>query len=477
MSPDDRAPLEALPEEGLIHEWLDGQLDDVAAARLEALVHTSPTFAAQVAEARGLLAASTRILQALDDVPAGVIPVATPATATAAAAEATDVTAANAMALAAAPTLSLDATRSATGASARRSSAAPSGARRWAPLAGLAAVLLVAAIGVFRPRNEPSDLRGATAVLASPMSMDSATDAPAAPMAVALSDAAPEVVSRSATAPMGTARVAAPAAARSATAPEEITRATADVASGERRDITAPASAGRAGAPVEPAGTERSAAEQRIVTAEQRVIAERALAPTAHSLDARAMAEQAAARAPAARAPAAGAPAAGAPAAFAPAAPLAVADASAPSLPAELPTSIPDAELALSVQRVTCTPDCVQERLDLAVDGRVERIQRPLAGGTASVARETGRVSIAVRDRLLQLADSLGIAALPTTIRLDGARCRTAGQLRESLRVRVRQRDTLHQVVALPWCSDGTHPLDRFDEAARAQTRRALDRP
>ena len=470
MSPDDRAPLEALPEEGLIHEWLDGQLDDVAAARLEALVHTSPTFAAQVAEARGLLAASTRILQALDDVPAGVIPVATPATAAAAAAtaaEATDVTAANAMAVAAAPTLSLDAARTTTGASARRSSAAPSSARRWAPLAGLAAVLLVAAIGVFRPRNEPSGLRGATAVLASPMRMDSATDAPAAPMAVARSDAAPEVVSRSATAPIGTARVAAPAAARSATAPEEITRATADVASGERRDITAPASAGRAGAPVEPAGTERSAAEPRVVTAEQRVVAERALAPTARSLDARATAEQAAAPVPAA----------GAPAAFAPAAPLAVADASAPNLPRELPGNIPDAELALSVQRVTCTADCVQERLDLAMDGRVERLQRPLAGGTASVARDTGRVSTAVRDRLLQLADSLGIAALPTTIRLDGARCRTVGQLRESLRVRVRQRDTLHQVMGLPWCSDGTHPLDRFDEATRAQTRRALDRP
>jgi len=85
MSPDDRAPHtgsdamntpqhDALPDEGMIHEWLDGQLDAQASARFEALVSRSPEFAARVAEARGFVAASSRILSALDDVPAGVLP-------------------------------------------------------------------------------------------------------------------------------------------------------------------------------------------------------------------------------------------------------------------------------------------------------------------------------------------------------------------------------------------------------------------
>jgi hypothetical protein len=43
--------------------------------------------------------------------------------------------------------------------------------------------------------------------------------------------------------------------------------------------------------------------------------------------------------------------------------------------------------------------------------------------------------------------------------------------------VRVRLGDTLHQVLGLPWCSDGRHPLDRFADAVRAETDHALGRP
>jgi hypothetical protein len=61
-------------DEGTIHAWLDGELPPAEAARLEAHVATCATCAAAVAEARGLMAASSRILGALDDVPAGVTP-------------------------------------------------------------------------------------------------------------------------------------------------------------------------------------------------------------------------------------------------------------------------------------------------------------------------------------------------------------------------------------------------------------------
>jgi hypothetical protein len=62
------------PDEGLIHAWLDGELDAEETARVEALVASDPAWAAAVAEARGLVAASSRIVGALDRVPANVIP-------------------------------------------------------------------------------------------------------------------------------------------------------------------------------------------------------------------------------------------------------------------------------------------------------------------------------------------------------------------------------------------------------------------
>jgi hypothetical protein len=67
------------PDEGLIHAWLDGELDPAEAARVEALVASDADWAAAAAEARGLIAASARIVGALDRVPANVIPNAAPA--------------------------------------------------------------------------------------------------------------------------------------------------------------------------------------------------------------------------------------------------------------------------------------------------------------------------------------------------------------------------------------------------------------
>jgi hypothetical protein len=65
-------------DEGTIHSWLDGALTADEAARVEAHVKECPQCAAAVAEARGFIAASSRILTALDNAPRGVIPVAAP---------------------------------------------------------------------------------------------------------------------------------------------------------------------------------------------------------------------------------------------------------------------------------------------------------------------------------------------------------------------------------------------------------------
>lgn len=66
------------PDEGMIHTWLDGQLPADEAAALEAHVAECEQCKASVAEARGFIAASSRIVGALDNVPAGVIPIAKP---------------------------------------------------------------------------------------------------------------------------------------------------------------------------------------------------------------------------------------------------------------------------------------------------------------------------------------------------------------------------------------------------------------
>jgi hypothetical protein len=61
------------------HAWLDGALPPDQAARAESHVAACADCAALVAEARGLIAGASRILGALDAVPAGVLPAPMPA--------------------------------------------------------------------------------------------------------------------------------------------------------------------------------------------------------------------------------------------------------------------------------------------------------------------------------------------------------------------------------------------------------------
>jgi hypothetical protein len=65
-------------DEGTIHAWLDGALSREEAARVEEHVKGCPQCEAGVAEARGFIAASSRILTALDNAPRGVIPAVAP---------------------------------------------------------------------------------------------------------------------------------------------------------------------------------------------------------------------------------------------------------------------------------------------------------------------------------------------------------------------------------------------------------------
>ena len=65
-------------DEGTIHAWLDGALRPEEAAQADTHVKDCPQCQAAVAEARGFIAASSRILTALDDAPSGVIPMAAP---------------------------------------------------------------------------------------------------------------------------------------------------------------------------------------------------------------------------------------------------------------------------------------------------------------------------------------------------------------------------------------------------------------
>lgn len=66
------------PEEGVIHAWLDGELSADEAEMLETHIADCSECAAAVAEARGLIAASSRIVSALDTVPGDVIPATIP---------------------------------------------------------------------------------------------------------------------------------------------------------------------------------------------------------------------------------------------------------------------------------------------------------------------------------------------------------------------------------------------------------------
>ena len=103
-------------DEGMIHAWLDGALSASEAARIEQLVASDPAWAAAAAEARGLIAASSRILSSLDAVPAQVVPTSIP-------------------------------TVSAAREQLRVAKVEPKVVRRWRPQAWAAAATLVMAVG------------------------------------------------------------------------------------------------------------------------------------------------------------------------------------------------------------------------------------------------------------------------------------------------------------------------------------------
>ena len=62
------------PDEGTIHAWLDGALDDATEQALAAHVASCRACAERVAEARGLIGGASRIVGALDDVPSTASP-------------------------------------------------------------------------------------------------------------------------------------------------------------------------------------------------------------------------------------------------------------------------------------------------------------------------------------------------------------------------------------------------------------------
>ena len=61
-------------DEGTIHAWLDGALDAEQEREAEAHAARCTECAVKVADARGMIAAASRVLTALDDVPGGVLP-------------------------------------------------------------------------------------------------------------------------------------------------------------------------------------------------------------------------------------------------------------------------------------------------------------------------------------------------------------------------------------------------------------------
>lgn len=60
-------------DEGTIHAWLDGELDESHAARIQAHIGRCGACAAHVAEARGLIAGASRVVGMLDETPAPMI--------------------------------------------------------------------------------------------------------------------------------------------------------------------------------------------------------------------------------------------------------------------------------------------------------------------------------------------------------------------------------------------------------------------
>lgn len=402
-----------VPDEGMIHEWLDGQLDDDTSAKFDALVMSSPEFAERVAEARGFIAASSRILSSLDAVPAGVIP--------------------------------------------NKSAVLQTKPLPWRRWGSIAALLMVGVTGVVVMQREPDAIRiGESTVAlsdgATSLEQDASSLLPESRVGAvsgAASTANMPSVTDSAT-ETTTARdnqrdlqiVPDRASAKVSSAPARAFEEARDQPRVQDSRAISPPESLRS--PVELTGGRVAAdpAQRASLQAQRSALAGAASPPPTQSLSRSNVSANAAPTA---------------------AAGVERFETDAPMF-ADVQSDIARDELALAVQRVRCTPNCEQVRVEFALDGRLRRwIQHSVAGGASP---DTAHISPEELNSLRQLADSVGLASLPAMVRLDGARCTWVGALRESLRVEFRHNNTMRSVMGLPWCSDGKHALDRISNAA-----------
>lgn len=414
---------DALPDEGMIHEWLDGALDQETSARFEALVASSPAFAERVAEARGLVAAASRILLSLDQVPAGVLPAAS------------------------APAATADSGVPDISRAARNVDAAKRGGshrtRSLARWGSIAAVLMVGATSVLVARRSPAPVENESALVSESLAPTSALSLP--------TDSAAPVASAAA-------MVAAPLTTEQSPSRDERRSAMQSVNASAAK-AAPPEPVRVVGAPeLLPSPANRAA---------ERVAADPALRPGLSAMisDSGLTVRQnnvASAPATVGRRTAAGFAAAGA--ADSEVMGAARIDAAASEF-TPVASDIARQDLVLAVQQVICRPNCVQTRLEIASDGRLRRWVQTIGGGAPA---DTGRVSEQEVGAVRALVDSLQLATLPAMVRLDGQRCATVGSLRESMRVEFRHEGALRSVMGLPWCSDGTHVLDRILKAVQA---------
>ena len=156
-------------DEGTVHAWLDDQLGPAEGARIAAHVAACAACAALVADARGFIAASTRILTALDDAPprgasAGV------------AANQSDAP------LTARPASGL-APRAAAPAAGRRRARPPWRIAPWELRAAAAAVVVAVGVTLVLRGGRPDASRRADQLTAAPSPASATSPAPTAPAA------------------------------------------------------------------------------------------------------------------------------------------------------------------------------------------------------------------------------------------------------------------------------------------------------
>lgn len=180
-------------DEGTIHTWLDGAFEDDASATVEQHVASCAECGAAVAEARGFIAGASRMVRALDVVPADVVPAA-------------DVARTASRIIAAADAARVVGERAVSdGRGAARDVSPPPRARRtWSAqrsFSAAAALLLMAGGGgyVWRQMGDDVQIAGTATPIAERITDSAAAVAP--PSAAAIAEPANPIVSATAAAP------------------------------------------------------------------------------------------------------------------------------------------------------------------------------------------------------------------------------------------------------------------------------------